>query len=78
MCRILVLDQGKVVEFGTPWNLMQANGMFRDLCKQSGEEAQLIEVSKPACGIRSPYLVQADENRLRKELGMPKLLPRHS
>lgn len=44
--RILVLDQGKVVEFGTPWELMQKeDGTFRDLCRQSGEEAQLFEVS---------------------------------
>ncbi|WVQ79432.1 hypothetical protein IAT38_001530 [Cryptococcus sp. DSM 104549] len=45
--KILVLDQGRVVEFGTPWELMQKEeGMFRDLCKQSGEEAQLYEVAK--------------------------------
>ena len=42
--RILVLDQGKVVEFGTPWELIKANGAFRELVKQSGEENTLIEV----------------------------------
>ena len=43
--RILVLDQGRVVEFGTPWELIQKEeGMFRDLCRQSGEETQLFEV----------------------------------
>ena len=46
--RILVLDHGQVVEFGTPWELMQdERGSFRDLCRQSGEEAQLFEVSVP-------------------------------
>ena len=41
-----MLDQGRVVEFGTPWDLMQKeDGAFRDLCRQSGEEAQLYEVS---------------------------------
>jgi hypothetical protein len=41
-----VLDHGKVVEFGTPWELMQdEKGVFRDLCRQSGEEGQLLEVS---------------------------------
>ncbi|WVR09322.1 hypothetical protein IAU60_006387 [Kwoniella sp. DSM 27419] len=44
--KILVLDHGKVVEFGTPWELMQKGGSFRDLCKQSGEEAQLLELAK--------------------------------
>ena len=44
--RILVLDHGRVVEFGTPWDLLQKeDGSFRDLCRQSGEEAQLFEVS---------------------------------
>jgi hypothetical protein len=41
-----VLDHGKVVEFGTPWELLQdESGVFRDLCRQSGEETQLVEVS---------------------------------
>ena len=41
-----MLDHGKVVEFGPPWELMQKeDGMFRDLCRQSGEESQLLEVS---------------------------------
>lgn len=44
--RILVLDHGCKVEFGTPWELLQdPAGSFRDLCRQSGEEAQLFEVS---------------------------------
>jgi ABC-type transport system involved in cytochrome bd biosynthesis fused ATPase/permease subunit len=41
----LVLDHGEVVEFGTPWELIQKDGMFRELCRQSGEDAQLMEVS---------------------------------
>ncbi|WWC90401.1 uncharacterized protein L201_005336 [Kwoniella dendrophila CBS 6074] len=45
--KILVLDHGKVVEFGTPYELMQKeNGSFRELCKQSGEEVQLLELAK--------------------------------
>ncbi|KAK8854514.1 hypothetical protein IAR55_003253 [Kwoniella newhampshirensis] len=45
--KILVLDHGEVVEFGTPWELMQKEGgSFRDLCKQSGEETQLMELAK--------------------------------
>jgi ABC-type multidrug transport system fused ATPase/permease subunit len=43
--RILVLDHGRVVEFGTPWELLQDDqGVFRDLVRQSGEESQLFEV----------------------------------
>ncbi|KAK6910984.1 hypothetical protein I203_105019 [Kwoniella mangroviensis CBS 8507] len=45
--KILVLDHGKVIEFGTPYELMQKeNGSFRELCKQSGEETQLLELAK--------------------------------
>ncbi|OXH00309.1 hypothetical protein C370_07338, partial [Cryptococcus neoformans A1-35-8] len=45
--KILVLDHGKVMEYGTPWELLQKEGgFFRDLCKQSGEEAQLWEIAK--------------------------------
>lgn len=34
------------MEYGTPWELMQKEGgIFRELCKQSGEETQLWEVS---------------------------------
>ena len=43
-----MLDHGQVMEYGTPWELIQKeDGMFRDLCRQSGEEAQLYEVSYP-------------------------------
>lgn len=42
-----MLDQGSVVEFGTPYELMQKEeGSFRDLCRQSGEEKELLEVSR--------------------------------
>ncbi|ORY32179.1 ABC transporter type 1, transmembrane domain-containing protein [Naematelia encephala] len=45
--KILVLDHGKVLEFGTPWELMQnEEGTFRDLCRQSGEEKELFEMAK--------------------------------
>ena len=48
--RILVLDHGKVVEYDTPWNLLQdENGVFRDLVRKSGEESQLFEVSLWLC-----------------------------
>lgn len=36
--RIMVLDQGKLVEFDTPYNLlMRDNGIFRKMCMESGE-----------------------------------------
>ncbi|BEI94008.1 uncharacterized protein CcaverHIS019_0604670 [Cutaneotrichosporon cavernicola] len=45
--KILVLDHGRKIEFGTPWDLLQdPNGSFRQLCRQSGEEAQLMELAK--------------------------------
>jgi ABC-type multidrug transport system fused ATPase/permease subunit len=35
--RVLVLEQGKVIEFDTPYNLIQANSVFRSMCEKSGE-----------------------------------------
>jgi hypothetical protein len=47
MNRILVLDHGRVVEFGTPWELMQKDdGSFRGLVRQSGEEKELFEMAR--------------------------------
>ena len=40
--RLLVLDQGKLVEFDTPFNLIQREGsIFREMCQKSGEFAEL-------------------------------------
>lgn len=33
--RIMVMDQGKVVEKGTPWGLFQQNGAFRLMCHKA-------------------------------------------
>jgi hypothetical protein len=55
--RILVLDHGEVVEFGTPWELIQKDGMFRELCRQSGEDTQLMEVSLVYLGFWSELTI---------------------
>ncbi|CAG8480040.1 2241_t:CDS:10 [Ambispora gerdemannii] len=42
--RVLVLEQGKVAEFDTPYNLLQdPNSLFRSLCEESNEYDFLIE-----------------------------------
>ena len=63
--KILVLDHGKVVEFGTPWELLQNDsGVFRDLARQSGEESQLFEVSRDAIEAgRGVVLVDSTDDR---------------
>eukprot|EP00834_Sanchytrium_tribonematis_P008328 NODE_944_length_2958_cov_1.988108.p3 type:complete len:162 gc:universal NODE_944_length_2958_cov_1.988108:1645-1160(-) len=35
--KILVLDQGKLVEFDSPKNLLQKQGLFYKMCAESGE-----------------------------------------
>ncbi|KAJ9121758.1 hypothetical protein QFC22_002380 [Naganishia vaughanmartiniae] len=45
--KILVLDHGHVLEYDTPYNLVQDdNSSFRDLCRRSGEEAMLLRMAE--------------------------------
>jgi len=40
--RLLVLDKGKLVEFDTPWRLIQKeDGIFRSMCLKSGYFGEL-------------------------------------
>ncbi|KAJ3105437.1 hypothetical protein HDU97_008053 [Phlyctochytrium planicorne] len=45
---ILVLEKGEVSQFGKPWDLMQQDGIFRGMCEESGEFAELEEMAKKA------------------------------
>ncbi|RDW75857.1 putative ABC bile acid transporter [Coleophoma crateriformis] len=40
--KILVMDEGKVGEFGTPQELWQKDGIFASMIKESGEKEKLI------------------------------------
>ena len=42
--RILVLGEGKVVEFGTPRELMEKGGAFRSMVSESGERDKLEKI----------------------------------
>ncbi|KAI8881658.1 P-loop containing nucleoside triphosphate hydrolase protein, partial [Backusella circina FSU 941] len=45
--RILVLDQGKVVEFDTPYHLITQDGSaFQNMCIRSGEYNTLLQLAK--------------------------------
>ncbi|CDS14473.1 hypothetical protein LRAMOSA06642 [Lichtheimia ramosa] len=45
--RILVLDQGRVVEFDTPFTLMTRDGsLFQQMCERSGEFSELLAIAK--------------------------------
>ncbi|KAI7873886.1 P-loop containing nucleoside triphosphate hydrolase protein, partial [Lichtheimia hyalospora FSU 10163] len=44
--RILVLDQGRVKEFDTPYNLItRHDSVFRQMCQRSGEFDELLEIA---------------------------------
>lgn len=51
--RLLVLDKGRLIEFDTPWNLIQKEGgIFRGMCMKSGNfhELQWSAKSKARVG----------------------------
>ena len=50
--RLLVLDKGELVEFDTPWNLLQKeDGIFRNMCLKSGSYAELEAAAKARAGL---------------------------
>lgn len=47
--KVLVLDKGKVVEFGDPWDLLKPkDGIFRGMCEMSGDYDILEKEAKKA------------------------------
>ncbi|KAJ9111103.1 hypothetical protein QFC19_001302 [Naganishia cerealis] len=47
--RLMVLSDGKIVEFDTPWALIQKEGgAFRSFCEQSGRFNELYQVAQKA------------------------------
>ncbi|KAJ3197071.1 hypothetical protein HK101_006256 [Irineochytrium annulatum] len=46
--RILVLDMGKVIEYGSPIDLIERSpiGHFRKMCEDTGEMDELVEIAK--------------------------------
>jgi len=50
--RVMVLGEGKVVEFGAPWELLQKeDGAFRGMVRESGEEQTLRRMAMEAAGV---------------------------
>ncbi|KAJ1566776.1 hypothetical protein HK405_008439 [Cladochytrium tenue] len=55
--RILVLDHGEVVEFGTPEELMTGAagaGHFRRMCEETGEFDELLAIARRAAAATQP------------------------
>ncbi|KAF7346252.1 ATP-dependent bile acid permease [Mycena sanguinolenta] len=46
--RLIILDQGKIAQFDTPYNLIQSEGIFRDMCKKTGAFSELEAAAKGA------------------------------
>ncbi|KAJ2859201.1 hypothetical protein GGH94_006231 [Coemansia aciculifera] len=45
--RVLVMDRGRIVEFDTPWNLLQIkNGVFKSMCEKTGEYKHLVAMAR--------------------------------
>jgi ABC-type multidrug transport system fused ATPase/permease subunit len=66
--KVLVLDKGRVVEYGHPWELMRKKkGMFRSMCEMSGDLATLKEAAKGAW--KKTRLVDVDDDEEEEEDG---------
>lgn len=51
--KVLVLDKGRVMEYGTPWDLIEKpDGLFREMCDASGEGQGLREGAKKAHDVK--------------------------
>ena len=48
--RILVLDKGRVVEFGSPIDLIENSpvGVFKRMVEETGEYNELVQLAKKA------------------------------
>ncbi len=45
--RILVLDQGKIAEMGTPLELVnRKGGIFAKMCRESGDYDELVRIAQ--------------------------------
>ncbi|KAF8717299.1 P-loop containing nucleoside triphosphate hydrolase protein, partial [Rhizoctonia solani] len=50
--RLMVLDKGHIIEFDTPWNLIEREGgLFREMCLQSGTFAELRAAAAVKAGV---------------------------
>jgi hypothetical protein len=48
----MVLDKGLIIEFDTPWNLIEREGgLFREMCLQSGMFAELRAAAAAKAGV---------------------------
>ena len=43
--KILVLDKGKVAQYGTPKDLIQTPGIFKQMCLESNEFSSLESIA---------------------------------
>ncbi|QRV85046.1 ABC transporter transmembrane region [Ceratobasidium sp. AG-Ba] len=50
--RLMVLDRGHIIEFDTPWNLIEREGgLFREMCLQSGTFTELRAAAAAKAGV---------------------------
>ena len=47
--QIIVMDKGKIVESGSPYELIQRNGLFAEMVQNTGRNASLIIAKAKMC-----------------------------
>jgi ABC-type multidrug transport system fused ATPase/permease subunit len=47
--KVVVMKRGKVIELGTPWDLINIRGTFYDMVKHTGKNAEIITAKAREC-----------------------------
>lgn len=65
--KVLVLDKGRVIEYGHPWDLMRkVGGNFRSMCDMSGDYDTLAKIAEKA--FKAKLLVDVEDEQDQGEV----------
>ena len=59
--KVIVMRRGRIVEQGSPWELIERKGQFADMVKHTGKNAELIMEKAGECNIEKETSIDAVE-----------------